>query len=237
MSVVPEKIYQNVLHFLPGNFDQRMFADFLGYPAGRKLPPTIQAVLAEKLLPNIGLTPLNHQYRMLPIADRDAHLNTITIPENIRLNGNLVYRLLQGSSHLIVHLISTPGQKVADAAETYIYYAYFNTLLQMAADHLRRELVRNMGIPDIQLTRRYAPGYCGWPIDDQNTLLHLLQPSAIGVRCTDAFMLEPAHSISGIFGLRTGKRIGGDMPCYHCTSLACRVHDDFNKELFLIEGE
>ncbi len=237
MSVVPAKIYQDVIRFMPGNFDQRMFSDYLGYPADRKLPPTIQAVLAEKLLPNIGLAPLNYQYRMLPIAGRDAHLNTITIPENIHLNGNLMYRLLRGSSHLIVHLISTPGQTVGDPAETYIYYAYFNTLLQMAADHLRKELVRHIGIPEIRLTRRYAPGYCGWPIEDQNTLLHLLKPAAIGVRSTDAFMLEPAHSVSGIFGLRTGKHIGGEMPCYHCTSLACRVHDDFNKELLLIEGE
>lgn len=237
MTFISGKIYQDAITFTGADFSSALFSDYMNYPRGKPMPATIRSILDEKLLPKIGQTPLHYQYSILPIARRDAHLNDISIAGNYHFNGNLVYRLLRGSTHVIAHLISTPGQTVDDLAETYVYYAYFNTLLQMAADHLRKILVRMCEIPEIRLTRRYAPGYCGWPIQDQDVLLKLLEPAAIGVRFKESLMLEPAHSISGIFGVREQSRISGNMPCYKCTSLTCKVHNDFNKELGLIKGE
>ena len=236
MTYISEKIYQDMITFRPADFNYELFSGFMNYPPGKAIPATIKSVLDEKLLPDIGHAPVSYQYRILPIAARHARLNDIIVKNTYHLNGNLVYRLLRGSTHVIAHLISTPGETVNDIAEIYIYYAYYNTLLQMSADHLRKVLIQRCEIPEIQLTRRYAPGYCGWPIHDQNVLLKLLEPAAIGVRFTESMMLEPAHSTSGIFGLRQQPRIGGNMPCYNCTSLTCKVHDDFNKELRLIEG-
>ncbi len=237
MRNLSEKLYQDAIIFNPAEFNHGLFSAFMNYPPGKDIPQTVKSILMENLLPHIGETPLNYQYRMLQIDGRDAHQTDVLLDDTYHLNGNLVYRLLRGCTHVFAHLISTPGKTVHDPVETYIYYAYFNTLLQMAADHLRLLLTRNINIPDIRLTRRYAPGYCGWPIEDQSVLLNMLKPASIGVRFSESLMLEPVHSISGIFGLREKSRISGNMPCYYCTSLTCKVHDDFNRELVFIKGE
>ncbi len=236
MTFVSEKLYQNEVSFKPDDFNYAQFSAYMGYPPGKTIPATVKSILQEKLLPHIKTTPLNYQYRMSEIVGRNARMDDVMLDDLFHLKGNLVYRLLKDCTHVIAHLISVSGQAVDDPTEIYICNAYFNTILQMAADDLRRILTHAINIPDIRLTRRYAPGYCGWPIADQSVLLQLLDPAAIGVRYSESLMLEPVHSVSGIFGLREHSRISGNMPCHVCTSLTCRVHDDFSQELVFLKG-
>ena len=237
MTIVVEKLYQNMISFKPDDFNYAQFSAYMGYPPGRAIPAPVKSILQEKLLPHIQTTPLYYQYRMSEIVGRNSRMDNVILDDLFHLKGNLVYRLLKGCTHVIAHLISTPEQTVHDITEIYIGNAYFNTILQMTADNLRRILTHDIDIPDIRLTRRYAPGYCGWPIEDQSVLLQLLDPAAIGIRYSESLMLEPVHSVSGIFGLREHPRISGNMPCHVCTSLSCRVHDDFNQELIFLKGE
>jgi len=237
MTIVSEKLYQNMISFKPDDFNYAQFSAYMGYPPGKAIPAPVKSVLREKLLPHIQASPLYYQYRMSDIVGRNSRTDDVMLDDLFHLKGNLVYRLLKGCTHVIAHLISISGQVVDDITEIYICNAYFNTILQMAADHLRLILTHDIDIPDIRLTRRYAPGYCGWPIVDQSVLLQLLDPAAIGVRYSDSLMLEPVHSVSGIFGLRQHPRISGRMPCHVCTSLTCRVHDDFSQELIFLKGE
>lgn len=228
------EIYQDRITFHTADFDYALLARFLNYPAGKPVPAAVKSVLETQLLPVVETASLHYQYRMLPISGRDGQLYDLVVGDGQHLQGNLVYRLLRDSTHIIAHLISTPAQLPEADDEDLLVHVFFNTLLQMAAGHLRNVLRQRFDLPDIRFTRRYAPGYCGWPIKDQRVILNLLEPAAIDVRITSGLMLDPIHSLSGIFGLRTGQRISGDMPCYHCTSLSCRVHDDFSQELIYL---
>ena len=51
-------------------------------------------------------------------------------------------------------------------------------------------------------TRRYAPGYGDWALSDQAPLHELLGSGRISIALTEAFLMIPAKSISGVIGGR-----------------------------------
>jgi cobalamin-dependent methionine synthase I len=54
---------------------------------------------------------------------------------------------------------------------------------------------------DETTTLRYSPGYCDWPIDEQEKLFKFLPSSAIGVNLSKNHFMSPRKSISGIMGI------------------------------------
>ena len=51
------------------------------------------------------------------------------------------------------------------------------------------------------VSKRFSPGYCDWPIEEQVKLNKLLDFSKAGVRLNDSCMMKPMKSISGLIGI------------------------------------
>jgi len=51
-------------------------------------------------------------------------------------------------------------------------------------------------------TKRHAPGYADWPLNDQAPLCALIDAPRIGITLTEDFLMLPAKSISGVIGGR-----------------------------------
>jgi cobalamin-dependent methionine synthase I len=60
-------------------------------------------------------------------------------------------------------------------------------------------LLQAEGLGLATVVERYSPGYCGWHVSSQAPLFGILDPSAIGLRLNDRFLMEPLKSISGVF--------------------------------------
>ena len=114
-----------------------------------------------------------------------------------------------------------------DPLHGFLTYSSFNSILQSALDQFRKEIIKAMGIDESFLTRRFAPGYCGWPLEEQSKILNLLNPRTMAVRLTSGLMLDPTHSLTGVYGLRRNTQQSENIPCYTCTSATCSVHLDF----------
>jgi hypothetical protein len=50
-------------------------------------------------------------------------------------------------------------------------------------------------------TLRFSPGYCDWPVTDQEKLFTLFDSESTGVELLDSCLMQPRKSISGVFGL------------------------------------
>ena len=50
-------------------------------------------------------------------------------------------------------------------------------------------------------TLRYSPGYCDWPLEEQNTLFSVLPNELIGVKLDKNWCMSPRKSVSGLFGI------------------------------------
>ena len=93
-------------------------------------------------------------------------------------------------------------------------------------DHIRiKMLERRMNV-----TNRFSPGYCGWPVTDQQALFSQFPKGFCGITLTDSSLMVPIKSISGIIGI--GASVARkDYPCNRCGRDFClyRKHRDNNE--------
>ena len=96
------------------------------------------------------------------------------------------YRRLSGQDDMVRVFIadaigSVVAEKCADAMECYLQ----QTIDKLGWHH----------------TNRFSPGYCGWPVSQQQLLFPLFAGKTCGVRLTDSSLMVPVKSVSGIIGL------------------------------------
>jgi len=213
------------------DFDFFKFRLFMHYPQDFDIPENIMRLIKDTLLPNLFETPALFQYKTIPISGTNARSEQIDLKMANGFKGPIIYQLLKNCNYAVVHLISINTKSISDEWESFVSYCFYNTVLQMSSDMLRIKILRDWHLPGKKLTQRYAPGYCGWPLYEQQNILECLQPSHIGVTMSESFSLQPMHSITGIYGIRTDPDVRERMPCYKCTSISCGVHDDFIREV------
>ena len=66
---------------------------------------------------------------------------------------------------------------------------------------LSRELESSQAVRAYGTSNRYSPGYCGWPVSEQQTLFSLLPPAPCGITLTDSSLMLPIKSISGVIAV------------------------------------
>jgi hypothetical protein len=76
--------------------------------------------------------------------------------------------------------------------------------------------------PGEGLTLPFSPGYCDWPIREQEKVFALLPPGPAGVSLSADFLMTPRKSISGVLGVgpMSGIEAVGD-PCRTCGRADC----------------
>ncbi len=225
------KLYQGDTTLRGEEFDLDNFRRFLHYPEERALPQNISGFLDSDLIPQLSHHPVAKQFRTVPIMECDAKLKKVKLSDSLEFSGPLIYNLLKYCDLVVVHALTTKPHEFTDDWQSFISYCFYNTLIQTSSDLLRKQILEELQLPESRLTQRYAPGYCGWPIQDQKAILDLLNPGAIGINVDETLALDPAHTITGVYGVRSSSAIREEMPCYSCTSISCGVHYDFIKEI------
>ena len=92
--------------------------------------------------------------------------------------------------------------------------------VERAADRLQEELGRRAAANGLRLTNRYSPGYCGWPVSDQQRLFRLLPPGFCGVRLSKTSLMQPIKSVSGFIGVGQSA-VFDDYTCARCELESC----------------
>jgi hypothetical protein len=76
----------------------------------------------------------------------------------------------------------------------------------------------------LKVTNRYSPGYCNWPVSDQQKLFSLLKGKTGGVRLTNSSLMIPIKSVSGIIGI--GESMAHrSYACAKCDTAYCLYRD------------
>ena len=92
--------------------------------------------------------------------------------------------------------------------------------VERVADRLQAAVAERAAAGGLHLTNRYSPGYCGWPVSDQQKLFRLLPPDFCGVRLSETSLMQPIKSVSGLIGL--GERaVFNDYTCERCDLESC----------------
>ena len=105
-------------------------------------------------------------------------------------------------------VVNAVGAERAEAAET-------------AVLQLLRSQIEPQGFTT---TLAYSPGYCGMALLEQKKLFGLFGDQTAGVSLTEACLMRPLKSISGLIGIApTAKVAAHGSPCDRCELYSCAM--------------
>lgn len=155
--------------------------------------------------------------------------DALTIGTHMFSIGKIIGRQLSGIETVAVFVctagseISTLAKKLTEKGEliqAYVLDAIASETVEKSMDIIQEKLAGSVPAGGQKITRRYSPGYCGWPVSDQHDLFALLPENFCGVRLTAHAMMQPLKSVSGIIGI--GRQIKQqDYPCRICEIEDC----------------
>ena len=77
-------------------------------------------------------------------------------------------------------------------------------------------------LEDMVTSKRFSPGYCDWPVSQQEPVFRALDSDTAGIRLTDSMLMMPRKSVSGVIGIGLpGNDIEYYNPCNTCSKKDC----------------
>jgi len=86
-------------------------------------------------------------------------------------------------------------------SEAYILDAMGSVAVENMVKQFQQRMEAKFAGESKSTTLRFSPGYCDWPLTDQNKLFGLFGSESTGVDLLDSCLMQPRKSISGVFGL------------------------------------
>ncbi len=222
----PRKIVKE----FPLNYDRDFAERLLGRrsrhhptPATSRRFAALAPELANLLTPTVIQAPL----RVTPVN------KTLVLESHLALTAPRLVHALSRSAK-IIGFIATIGpaldrrgqelQGQGRLADTAVLDAMGSGAVEWLADHFQKRVAAEYRNQGLVAGPRFSPGYCDWPLADQQQLFPLLQGERIGIKLDPAGLMHPRKSISAIFGLFPAADAPADrelIPCRRCAKSDC----------------
>lgn len=135
---------------------------------------------------------------------------TILLADGAQFQSRALARLLRGAKEAILFLL-TIGPKLETRTQELIRQEQFLEALlldtagwaaiDVVAKFLRGRLSAEVKGQGFRLTHRMGPGYADWGLEEQRILFSAFGKGTLPVRLTEACIMLPRKSLSGLFGL------------------------------------
>jgi hypothetical protein len=209
-------------------FDSGDIERIMGYEPGESPEPfpTLIAEVFEHLddhcKPEGGFVVLDN-----PGFDFDN--NTTEVGGKSFLTEKTVTKVLRHSEKLAL-FICTAGEGIelwareanesGDPVKGFIIDAFGSAIADASAAKLQEIL--NVQVTEIQkkITNRYSPGYCDWPVKDQQKLFSFFPEKFCGITLSESSLMHPIKSVSGFIGIGENVRFQ-QYPCDSCKDVNC----------------
>ena len=171
-------------------------------PARVRQAAEAAAVLAETLVEPEG--------RSLRVPVGRVEPDGVILSEIMRFHSRALARLLRGATEVILFLLTlgpgleTRARELMDE-EQFLEALLLDTAGWVAVDALakalRGRLLAQARVQGLRLTHRMAPGYADWKLEEQRLLFSAFERDALPIQLTEACVMLPQKSISGLYGL------------------------------------
>jgi hypothetical protein len=88
-----------------------------------------------------------------------------------------------------------------DYLAAFIADAIGSLTVEKAVDKIQTQLDSKMQAEGLQISNRYSPGYCDWPVSGQRELFDQMGEIPVGVSLTESCLMLPIKSVSGMIGV------------------------------------
>lgn len=155
-------------------------------------------------------TGINGAYRIVTVDALQVKEGTLTIGNTVLNTGRQVCGYIKESTQLALFLC-TAGEgftrmtnqlnEQGDIMEAFILDAIGSLTVENAMDKIQEQLKTEMQPYGLKISNRYSPGYCNWPLSDQQALFGLIGQNSTGITLSDSCLMTPRKSVSGIIGI------------------------------------
>jgi len=166
-------------------------------------------------------------FRLFPVVTDEE---VVTIGKRAILKSRKLARIFEPCKRAGVFLVTLGKEvdKIIDnAVEQQPYYGFILDAAASLAVESSAEYVQNFIDQEYtsnqEKTLRYSPGFSGWSITEQKKLFQTLPSEKINVNLSDAYLMSPQKSISGLIGIGSGVQIHEpENICARCPKTECR---------------
>ena len=161
--------------------------------------------------------------------NHDKH--TIEIEDQIFETGKIVTKSLKNSASMVL-FIATCGDKIetwskqlmkeGHSLEGLIVDLIGSEMAEAIVEYLHHHIETEVLKSGNKVSNRYSPGYCNWPVSDQQKLFALLKGNDCGITLTDSSLMLPIKSVSGLIGIGPSMKKAA-YKCNACPELKCMM--------------
>ena len=205
-----------------------MAGRMMGYDGSVPAGP-VREVLEEAFSGIRELSDIRGGYVVVDGVSMGPEGKSLMVGKHEFLTGKIIGRGLEGSEKAVLFLITSGERygalsglemKTGDPLKGYVTDILGSLLVELAADRLTEQLEKeNAGI-GLGVSNRYSPGYCGWPVADQEKLFSFFPKDFEGISLSDRFMMHPIKSVSGLLGIGK-KAVKKEYHCRLCDDRDC----------------
>ncbi|MDP2929804.1 MAG: vitamin B12 dependent-methionine synthase activation domain-containing protein [Candidatus Omnitrophota bacterium] len=161
----------------------------------------------------------------------------IEVEGRVRFSTGRIAQYIKDSGDIVIFLV-TIGERIEKIAgeltqgkeplQGYLLDRIGSFAVESLAESIEKKIRKDYSRLKMSVSRRYSPGYCDWPIEEQAILARVLDFSKIGVSLTESCMMKPKKSISAIVAIAAkGIFTGSGSTCGICERLDCSYRRDF----------
>lgn len=231
---MPETLLPDVSVFTPSfrdlGVDSALVCSDLGYRNGA---PDMIKELVDEVLPLVALhINLRCGFRILPAESIRLTTDTATIQGVEFSTGPIITNQLKRSTS-VAFFVSTAGPRLehwagevmagGDMMRGYVIDAIASEYVDKASGWLEHRVEEEARKRGWNITNRYSPGYCDWPVSEQHKLFSFFPENFCGITLTESALMIPIKSLSGIIGLGPDVKRGA----FQCT--ICELKDCFRR--------
>lgn len=201
----------------------------IGYTADVEPSPRIASIVDESLANARYLIDPSYAYVILDVNGVEgevAHLG-----DSITFRSKVISGLLKNCSMAAVFVL-TIGPKIEKLAvkladdgmilESYVLDAIGSSAAEKTADLVQGIIGEIAHLQGLSISRRFSPGYCDWPITEQEILFRAIDGNSTGVSLSEGCLMTPQKSVSGIIGMgRDSCSLSSYNPCRTCEKRNC----------------
>jgi hypothetical protein len=109
-------------------------------------------------------------------------------------------------------------------SKAYILDAMGSLAIESIVDQFQERMKARYQAEGKDVSLRFSPGYCDWPILEQKKLFHFFDAFQLDVKLTDSCLMQPRKSVSGVFGVlpsQASHPAHPYNPCLECHKETC----------------
>ncbi|MGW8195747.1 MAG: vitamin B12 dependent-methionine synthase activation domain-containing protein, partial [Desulforhopalus sp.] len=196
-----------LLEYRP-QLDMGLVVRLLGARNRRALTRTTKHRIKQLSDPVLGCLDPKVTWKSFGIRTRDDR--SVTLDNGIRLRSRKMAGTLDNVKRLVC-FVATVGKSIdemiessmsrGDYADSYVIDAMGSGAVEQTASEFQKDYIDNIASSPYEPGLRFSPGYCDWPLTEQEKIFSLLDCRKIGVSLSDSALMTPRKSVSAIFGL------------------------------------